>query len=60
MKPEDLDISLEGETLSIQGKRGSREDDFTISYHRREIESGSFNRAVALPVRWMWNGSAPS
>ena len=51
VKPEDLDISLEGETLSIQGKRGSREDDFTISYHRREIESGSFSRAVALPVK---------
>lgn len=51
VKPEDLDISLEGETLSIQGKRDSRQDDFTISYHRREIESGSFSRAVALPVK---------
>lgn len=51
VKPEDLDISLEGETLSIQGKRGSRQDDFTISYHRREIESGSFSRAVSLPVK---------
>lgn len=51
VKTEDLDISLEGETLSIQGKRGSRQDDFTISYHRREIESGNFSRAVALPVK---------
>ncbi|MDO5674341.1 MAG: Hsp20/alpha crystallin family protein [bacterium] len=51
VKPEDLDISLEGETLSIQGKRDSRQDDFTISYHRREIESGSFSRALALPVK---------
>ena len=51
VKAEDLDISLEGDTLSIQGKRDSREDDFTLSYHRREIESGSFSRAVALPVK---------
>lgn len=51
VKPEDLDISLEGDTLSIQGKRDSRQDDFTISYHRREIESGSFSRALALPVK---------
>ncbi len=51
VRSEDLEISLEGETLSIQGKRSSRQDDFTISYHRREIESGSFSRAVSLPVK---------
>ena len=51
VKAEDLDISLEGDTLSIQGKRDSREDDFTLSYHRREIESGSFSRAISLPVK---------
>ena len=51
VKAEDLDISLDGDTLSIQGKRDSREDDFTLSYHRREIESGSFSRAISLPVK---------
>ncbi|MGI6637582.1 MAG: Hsp20/alpha crystallin family protein [Desulfobulbus sp.] len=51
VKAEDLEISIEGETLTIQGKRSSRQDDFTLSYHRREIESGSFSRAVSLPVK---------
>jgi HSP20 family protein len=48
---QDLELSVEGETLTIQGKRDSRQSDPSISYHRREIESGSFSRAIALPVK---------
>ncbi len=51
VKPQDLDLSLEGETLTIQGKRDSKQNETGISYHRREIESGSFSRAIALPVK---------
>jgi HSP20 family protein len=51
VKAEDLELSVEGETLTIQGKRDSRQNEAGISYHRREIESGSFSRAVALPVK---------
>lgn len=51
VKVEDLDLSIEGDTLTLQGKRDNRQPDAGISYHRREIESGSFSRAIALPVK---------
>ena len=50
VKAEDLELSVEGETLTIQGKRDSRQNEAGISYHRREIEAGCFSWAVALPV----------
>ncbi len=49
--PSDMDISLEGETLTFQGKRECRHDDDKVSYHRREIARGSFSRAIALPTK---------
>ena len=51
VKVHDLELSVEGEARTIQGKRDSRQNDPGISYHRREIESGSFSRAIALPVK---------
>ena len=51
IKAEALDISIEGETLNIQGKRDSVHNDDAASYHRREIEYGSFSRAIALPIK---------
>lgn len=51
VKSTDLDLSIEGETLTIQGKRDRRQNESGVSYHRREIESGSFSRAIALPVK---------
>nr|WP_320012831.1 Hsp20/alpha crystallin family protein [uncultured Desulfobulbus sp.] len=48
---EDLGLSIDGDTLSLQGKRDNRQSQPGISYHRREIESGSFSRAIALPVK---------
>ena len=49
---QDLDISVEGETLTLKGKRENEvTKDTPVSYHRREIESGTFSRAVALPVK---------
>ena len=46
-----LDISLEGNTLTIKGKREPHHDGDKISYHRREIETGNFSRAVNLTVK---------
>ncbi len=51
IKVGNLDLSLEGDTLTIQGKRESRQNEAGISYHRREIESGSFSRGITLPVK---------
>jgi len=47
---ENLDISLEGETLSLQGTRAMHDDE-KIAFHRREIERGNFSRAVPLPIK---------
>lgn len=51
VRVEDLEISLEGDTLTLQGKRLRSQDDTTTSYHRREIETGNFSRALALPTK---------
>ena len=51
VKPTDLELSIEGDTLSIQGKRARGHSETGASYHRREIESGSFSRAIGLPVK---------
>ena len=47
---QDLDISVEGETLTIKGERKACTNE-KASYHRREIECGTFRRAVTLPTR---------
>ncbi|MBU0729334.1 MAG: Hsp20/alpha crystallin family protein [Proteobacteria bacterium] len=49
--PADLDISIEGETLTIKGERKSSTAGQKHSYHRREIETGRFSRAVTLPTK---------
>lgn len=51
VKVQDLNLSVEGETLTLQGKRDTRQPNVNVSYHRREVESGSFSRAVTLPVK---------
>jgi len=51
VKPQELELSIEGETLTIQGRRDSKQKESGISYHRREIESGSFSRAITLPIK---------
>ena len=50
-KSEDLDISLKGDTLTIQGKRADRSEEGLLSWHRREIETGSFSRSLSLPAQ---------
>lgn len=50
-KPEDLDLSVEGDTLTIKGERRTTPGVEKFSYHRREIESGRFSRALTLPTR---------
>jgi HSP20 family protein len=47
--PEDLDISLEGSTLTLRGER--RTPSFEgASVHRSERPAGHFRRAIDLPV----------
>ena len=49
--PEDIDVSLEGSTLTLKGERridyAGQEDS---SVHRRERHAGTFRRAFELPT----------
>ena len=51
VKAADLDLSIEGDTLTLQGKRERQQSEAEISYHRREIGAGGFNRAISLPTK---------
>lgn len=48
---ENLDISIEQKSLSLMGTRELLKNDRDLSYHRREIPNGSFNRSVVLPTK---------
>lgn len=48
VRGEDLDISLEGNTLILRGERKPDTPD-NVSYHRRERMSGRFSKSVSLP-----------
>ncbi len=50
MKAEDLDISVTGDSLSISGERKIPDEGKDVRYHRRERESGRFNRIISLPA----------
>ncbi len=50
MKLEDFDISVSGDTLTVQGSRITGEGLEGGWYHRRERESGGFSRAIRLPA----------
>lgn len=50
MKLEDFEVSVSGDVLTVQGTRVTGEGLEGGWYHRRERESGGFNRAVRLPV----------
>ena len=51
LSTDDLQLSIEGDTLTLQGKRTPTQTPQNVSYHRREIQTGSFNRALTLPVK---------
>jgi HSP20 family protein len=49
LRPEELDVSVAGGTLTIRGERKSEREEKGASYHVRERSRGSFRRAVTLP-----------
>lgn len=51
VRAEHLEISHEGDTLTIKGKREPYQSEEKVSYHRREIETGTFSRAVTMPIK---------
>jgi HSP20 family protein len=51
MKPEDVDITMTGQTLTLKGEFKSDEEEDRGQYLYRERRFGSFNRTLQLPVR---------
>ena len=48
--PEDLDISIVSDSLTLSGER-PLEQDGDVKYHRRERWHGSFSRTMQMPFR---------
>jgi HSP20 family protein len=49
MASNELDIQVRANGLSISGERKIAEEGDSVRYHRRERETGSFSRQIALP-----------
>ncbi len=52
MAPEDVDIAIDGDTLTITGEFKADEVEQDKEYHRRELHVGTFERALRLPERF--------
>jgi HSP20 family protein len=50
VRPEDVDISITDDILTIKGETKSEEEVKREDYHRRELRYGSFCRSVPLPT----------
>lgn len=50
VKPEDVDITVTGDTLVLKGEIKAEEDVKREGYYRKERRHGSFSRAISLPL----------
>jgi HSP20 family protein len=51
VNPDDIEISVVGETLTLTGNRQPEELQEGERYHRRERSYGRFNRTIQLPFQ---------
>jgi HSP20 family protein len=49
-KPDDLDISITGDTLTIQGEISEEKEDKGTQYYLKERRASSFSRTITLPT----------
>ena len=49
IKPEQLDVTVQGETLTIKGETQEEQQREQGRYHVRERRQGSFSRSITLP-----------
>jgi len=50
VKPENVDIVIENDVLSISGKTDEKKEVKKENYYRKELRRGSFYRSVFLPM----------
>jgi HSP20 family protein len=50
MKPEDLNISISGDTLSIRGEAQEEHEEKEVRYHLHERRMSRFSRSITLPT----------
>ncbi len=50
VSPDDIEVSLEGTTVTLRGERKIDDGNGDTSAHRRERQSGTFHRSFELPV----------
>jgi HSP20 family protein len=51
IKPEEVDISVQGDALTIKGETRHEQETKSENWYRREIRYGAFSRMIPLPVR---------
>ena len=51
VKPEDINISVTGDTLTLRGKVKEDKEYKEADYHIKEMREGSFSRTIPLPVK---------
>jgi HSP20 family protein len=50
VKPDDIDISVTGDTVTIKGERKQEEEEKKKNYYYKEVRYGSFARSFTLPA----------
>lgn len=51
VQPDDMDVRVVGDTLTLSGSRAAPEIGEGASYHRRERSFGRFSRTLQLPFK---------
>jgi len=50
VNPEDVDVSIENDTLTLRGQTSKKSEVDEKNYYRKEVRSGSFYRNILLPA----------
>lgn len=50
VKPEEVTVTVTGNTLTIKGEKRAREEVKEENYYRREVHYGAFARSLSLPA----------
>jgi len=50
IKPQEVDISITGDVLTIKGEKSEETEEKQGNYHLRERRYGAFQRSVSLPA----------